>query len=111
MGEKPLVDENYLDEKDWSDFSLDPRIVSAIQKLKWKQPTLVQSNVLPLAMAGKDVLVKAKTGSGKTAAYLIPLVQRILTEKEVLHLILFFLIFLQIELNCFIFFFLEFFKL
>lgn len=86
MSEKPSLDENYLDEKDWSDFSLDPRIVSAIEKLKWKRPTLVQSNVLPLAMAGKDVLVKAKTGSGKTAAYLIPVVQRILTEKEVLIL-------------------------
>lgn len=101
MGEKPLVDENYLDEKDWSDFSLDPRIVSSIQKLKWKQPTLVQSNVLPLAMAGKDVLVKAKTGSGKTAAYLIPLVQRILTEKEVNNIIHF----------IFIFTFLDFFKI
>jgi ATP-dependent RNA helicase DDX56/DBP9 len=83
--ENPILDDDdYIDnETDWISLSLDDRIVSAIKKLQWNKPTLVQANVIPLAFAGKDILVKAKTGSGKTGAYLIPIVQRILIQKEV----------------------------
>lgn len=67
----------------FSDFGLDPRLVQAIAQEKYREPTLVQSKAIPLALEGKDVLAKAKTGSGKTAAYLLPVLQSILKRKQV----------------------------
>lgn len=44
-------------------------------------PTLIQENAIPLLIEGKDVLVRARTGSGKTAAFAIPVIQKILNSK------------------------------
>ena len=44
----------------------------------WSSPSLVQAKALPLAMQGKDVLCRARTGSGKTGAYALPILQKIL---------------------------------
>lgn len=52
-------------------------------KLGWEKPTLIQERAIPLLLDGKDVLVRARTGSGKTAAFAIPVIQRILTSKQV----------------------------
>jgi len=62
----------------WNSFGLDPRILAGIAALGWKEPTEIQEAGLPIALKGKDILAKARTGSGKTGAYLIPIVQRIL---------------------------------
>lgn len=67
----------------FSDFGLDPRLVQAVAEEKYREPTLVQTKAIPLALEGKDVLAKAKTGSGKTAAYLLPVLQSILKRKQV----------------------------
>lgn len=48
----------------------------------WLEPTLIQEKTIPLILDGKDVLVRARTGSGKTGAFAIPLVQKILSHKE-----------------------------
>ena len=50
----------------------------------WAEPTPIQERAIPLALEGKDVLARARTGSGKTAAYVIPLIQKILDSKQVL---------------------------
>lgn len=68
---------------DFSDLSLDPRLLQAIASQQYQVPTLVQSKVIPLALNGQDVLAKAKTGSGKTAAYLLPVLHGILKRKQV----------------------------
>lgn len=47
----------------------------------WLEPTLIQEAAIPLLLEGKNVLVKARTGSGKTAAFGLPLIQKILTSK------------------------------
>lgn len=57
----------------------------AVADLGWAQPTLIQEKAIPLALEGKDILARARTGSGKTAAYAVPLIQRILTSKQVGH--------------------------
>lgn len=44
-------------------------------------PTMIQEKAIPLLLEGKDVLVRARTGSGKTAAFAIPLIQKILNSK------------------------------
>lgn len=54
----------------------------AIAKLGWITPTMIQEKAIPLLLEGKDVLVRARTGSGKTAAFAIPAIQKILNAKE-----------------------------
>ena len=72
------------DEKSWvvRDFGLDYRLVKALSKLGYTYPTVVQSKCIPLALQGKDVLVRARTGSGKTVAFSLPLLHKLLTAKE-----------------------------
>lgn len=75
----------FLDEdKTWvqRDFGLDRRLVKALSKLGFTYPTLVQAKCIPIAMQGKDVLVRAKTGSGKTVAFSLPVLQKVLAQKE-----------------------------
>ena len=60
--------------------SLDERLLSGIRDLGWKETRAVQSGVIPLAMAGGDVIACAETGTGKIAAFLIPVLQRFLNE-------------------------------
>lgn len=62
---------------------LDSRILASLADLGFARPTLVQSKAIPLALEGRDILARARTGSGKTAAYCIPLVQKILSAKSV----------------------------
>ncbi|CAI2169718.1 2217_t:CDS:10 [Funneliformis geosporum] len=64
--------------------NLDPRLSRALSKLNYHKPTLIQAEAIPLALAGKDILARARTGSGKTAAYCLPVVQKILAAKDAL---------------------------
>ncbi|KAJ9127848.1 hypothetical protein QFC24_000132 [Naganishia onofrii] len=61
---------------------LDARILRALANMAFTHPTLVQTEAIPLILQGKDVLAKARTGSGKTAAYGLPAVQRVLSAKD-----------------------------
>ncbi|KAJ8880913.1 hypothetical protein PR048_017386 [Dryococelus australis] len=58
-------------------------VLKAIAKLGWLKPTLIQSTAIPLVLEGKDVLIRARTGSGKTAAFAVPVIQKILNSKQV----------------------------
>ncbi len=69
----------------YSDLNLDPRLFAAIEKLNYTEATAIQVQTIPLVLEGKDVAGLAQTGTGKTAAFLIPLIERILktqTEPE-----------------------------
>ncbi len=59
---------------------LDPRLLGGIRDLGWDETRPVQSGVIPLALAGADVIACAETGTGKTAAFLVPILQRFLNE-------------------------------
>ncbi|GAO50915.1 DEAD-domain-containing protein [Saitoella complicata NRRL Y-17804] len=72
-----LVDQDVT----FTSFNLDPRLQRAIARLDYSNPTLVQAKAIPLALEGKDILARAKTGSGKTVAYLIPIIQGVLARK------------------------------
>lgn len=67
----------------FTDLGLDGRLLQAVAKLNYEKPTLAQRKAIPLALTGQDVLLKAKTGSGKTAAYVLPLLSTILKRKQV----------------------------
>ncbi|XP_056129684.1 probable ATP-dependent RNA helicase DDX56 [Lampris incognitus] len=64
------------------EMGLDDRLLKAIAELGWAQPTLIQEKAIPLALEGKDLLARARTGSGKTAAYAVPVIQHILDSKQ-----------------------------
>ena len=53
--------------------------------MNWATPTLVQEKAIPLALEGKDILARARTGSGKTAAYAIPIIQKVINAKQVYY--------------------------
>jgi ATP-dependent RNA helicase RhlE len=60
--------------------NLDTRLLSGIKDLGWSDTRPVQSGVIPLALTGGDVIACAETGTGKTAAFLVPILQRFLNE-------------------------------
>ncbi|KAH9931971.1 P-loop containing nucleoside triphosphate hydrolase protein [Fomitopsis serialis] len=60
---------------------LDARILRALADMGFARPTLVQSKAIPLALENRDILARARTGSGKTAAYCIPVTQKVLNAK------------------------------
>ncbi|KAL8793172.1 MAG: hypothetical protein Q9195_004202 [Heterodermia aff. obscurata] len=65
----------------FSTFGLDSRLLQAIAREGFSTPTPIQKDAIPLALEGKDILARAKTGSGKTAAYLLPILEAILRRK------------------------------
>ncbi|NMP15027.1 ATP-dependent RNA helicase SrmB [Thalassotalea sp. Y01] len=62
----------------FAQFDLDDALVGGCDKAGFKKPTSIQQLVLPEAMAGKDVLASAPTGTGKTAAFILPCAQHLL---------------------------------
>ncbi|XP_070621196.1 probable ATP-dependent RNA helicase DDX56 [Erythrolamprus reginae] len=65
----------------FSEMGLDARLLQAVAELGWAAPTPIQEKAVPLALEGKDLLARARTGSGKTGAYALPLLQRLLAAK------------------------------
>ncbi|KAI3903465.1 hypothetical protein MKW98_032119 [Papaver atlanticum] len=66
--------------KTWEELGLDPRLISALNKNGIDKPTPIQISGIPLILEGKDVVGRAKTGSGKTYAYLLPLLQKLFSD-------------------------------
>ncbi|HVN74770.1 MAG TPA: DEAD/DEAH box helicase [Thermoanaerobaculaceae bacterium] len=65
----------------FNDFPLDPALLRGISDLGFTDPTPIQRAALPEALAGRDILAAAMTGSGKTAAFALPILQR-LSQKS-----------------------------
>ena len=61
----------------FSDLGLSPTILQAVAKEGYTQPTPIQLQAIPPALAGRDVLGCAQTGTGKTAAFALPMLQRL----------------------------------
>jgi ATP-dependent RNA helicase RhlE len=63
-------------------FGLHPDLVRGIRELGFTRPTPIQEQAIPPALEGKDVLACAMTGSGKTAAFVLPILQRLMPKKR-----------------------------
>src|SRR6185503_8025099 len=61
------------------DLGLGPKLVSVLEELGYEEPTPIQKDAIPPLLAGRDLLGQAATGTGKTAAFALPLLQRALT--------------------------------
>lgn len=66
----------------FSEFSLDDHIMQGIDAIGFEKPTPVQELAIPEIMTGNDLIACAQTGTGKTAAYVLPLLHGILTDKH-----------------------------
>ncbi|PRG07094.1 RNA helicase [Burkholderia multivorans] len=64
------------DEPSFASLGLSPEIVSALQAAGYVKPTPVQQRAIPAGIAGRDLLVSSPTGSGKTAAFMLPAIER-----------------------------------
>lgn len=68
--------------KKFEDFNLDKYIIKALYNLNYKTPSKVQEEVIPRLLKKEDVIVKSKTGSGKTASFGIPICENIDIENN-----------------------------
>jgi ATP-dependent RNA helicase DeaD len=67
---------------DFSQFGLPAQLIVALERMQYKTPTPIQTQAIPLALKGHDILGSAQTGTGKTAAFGIPLVAKILNSPR-----------------------------
>jgi ATP-dependent RNA helicase RhlE len=70
------------DYTDFDHFGLDQRIVDAVKEMGYTTPTPIQSKAIPIVMQGKDVMGAAQTGTGKTAGFALPIIQRLLPHAN-----------------------------
>lgn len=68
--------------KGFSTLGLDPRLLQVCKKRGYKKPTSVQSETIPALLKGKDVVAVAKTGTGKTLAYLLPIISNLSSRSQ-----------------------------
>ena len=71
-----------MEEAGFAALGLDPRLVSALTALGYEEPTPIQRETIPPLILGKDLLGQAATGTGKTAAFALPILQRIINEGK-----------------------------
>ncbi len=63
-----------MQEKTFSDLGVCPEICGAVEKMGYKHPSKIQCDSLPYTLKGRDIIGLAETGSGKTAAFAIPVI-------------------------------------
>ncbi|HEV3052739.1 MAG TPA: DEAD/DEAH box helicase, partial [Longimicrobium sp.] len=66
----------------FAELGLQPEIIDALEALGYEEPTPIQQRAIPILLSGRDVIGRAATGTGKTAAFALPLVQRIDTRAH-----------------------------
>ena len=66
----------------FTNFNLSKLIIKALSEMEYYTPTKVQEKVIPIALNGHDIFVNSETGSGKTACFLLPIVQRIILSRN-----------------------------
>ncbi|HYW29920.1 MAG TPA: DEAD/DEAH box helicase, partial [Gemmatimonas sp.] len=76
------TEEDRMSGSGFSDLGLDPRVANALAKLGYEEPTPVQRAAIPPLLEGRDVLAQAATGTGKTAAFSLPLLNRLTPEAD-----------------------------
>ncbi|CAH1404615.1 unnamed protein product [Nezara viridula] len=76
------ANDNQAEKQTFKDLGVIDVLCEACEKLKWSEPTKIQKEAIPLALAGRDVIGLAETGSGKTAAFALPILQALLENPQ-----------------------------
>jgi ATP-dependent RNA helicase RhlE len=66
----------------FNDFNLHPCIMSGVNALGYSEPTPIQSKAIPVVLQGSDIVGLAQTGTGKTAAFVLPILQKLMQGKR-----------------------------
>ncbi len=74
-------EEHYTPQNDFTTFGLDPRLVHTVLDMGFSIPSPIQDKVIPVILEGNDVIGLAETGTGKTAAFLLPLIHKTLKDS------------------------------
>ena len=72
----------------FSDLNIENKLKKSIELADFKTPTPIQSQSIPISLQGKDVLGTAQTGTGKTLAFTIPMINKLLKDKQAMALII-----------------------
>ena len=67
---------------EFDSLNLHPQLVQAIVERGYKMPTPIQAGLIPLMLAGADVIGQAQTGTGKTAAFALPILQNLEPDQK-----------------------------
>ncbi len=78
---KPKVQTEYVPQHNFGDFALAELLQQNLLKRKYTTPTQIQDQAINVALAGEDVIGIANTGTGKTGAFLLPVLHKLLTQK------------------------------
>lgn len=73
---------------DFSKLGLPRTLLNCLERMNFKTPTPIQAKAIPVALKGRDILGSAQTGTGKTAAFGIPLIERLMTTDKTTALIM-----------------------
>lgn len=77
--------ENEASAQSFHDLGLIDQLCEACEQLSYKKPTPIQAQSIPLALQGRDIIGLAETGSGKTAAFVLPILQALMEKQQTLH--------------------------
>jgi len=77
MGKTMSEGEEKIEGDTFASLGLSPKVMEAVQKIGYENPTPIQTQTIPLLLAGKNLLGTAQTGTGKTAAFTLPLLSRL----------------------------------
>ncbi len=88
QGAKPRLEEAYTPMHSFQDFEVDELIKRNLQVMGFQDPSPIQDQAIPHGLAGKNILGIANTGTGKTAAFAIPVLHRLITEPTTKAIIL-----------------------
>ncbi|MDB5184657.1 MAG: putative box helicase domain protein [Candidatus Saccharibacteria bacterium] len=79
---KPVTENVYVPVNKFSDFAVDQRILDNLTAKGYVSPSAIQDQTIPLALEGKDVIGLANTGTGKTAAFAVPVLDRLINDPK-----------------------------
>jgi ATP-dependent RNA helicase RhlE len=65
----------------FQDFNLESSLIEGLDAMNFQKPTPIQEQAIPVIMEGKDIIACAQTGTGKTAAFILPIIHNIIKEK------------------------------
>src|SRR6185369_17168793 len=77
----PIDEAPFEPQHRFADFGLDKRVAFNVDSHGYVSPTPIQDGAIPHVLAGRDLIGLANTGTGKTAAFLLPIIQRMLEHK------------------------------
>ena len=78
----PMIEHTMRDPASFAEMDLRPELLSALSALGYEEPTPIQREAIPAILAGRDLLGQAATGTGKTAAFALPLLQRMMPNRR-----------------------------